>query len=852
MNNITWLNLGLQSLLLTLPGWLLVRGWVRDARQRAWASVMVLCAALVVPPVMMLQPERDTPAPSAPLIAPPVTWLPDWTMKLQVEPILPVAEEPQSQLVPKPFQRADLAHALIWIWLGGSIVLGMMHGVSTVRGLYWRSRLRPGPRAHLWTFQGAGSPCVAGLFGPVIAVPERLCTTWTEDQWQWLTAHEGEHVRGHDPAIAWLLGWLRAVLWWNPLVHDLISQWALAREEVCDAAAIKRTRDHDRYAAFLVDIAAQGHSRPAIAMAASRPARRLRTRLTALLEQRPVRDGVGPGFIAGAILMLGIAATFVSCSGIKPVTEPSALRIKTVFVESKDMKNQVSKLQAEGYVVETKGSQEQGNSVTLRNAKGEIVEVRPPPEKEALMTRAFRVAPDFQTRLSGDTVQAALKRKGIAFPAGASAVFNPTTSQLIVRHTTAGLIQIEAIVTDMQGIQPQVYLSMRLIEAPQLLENDGTVLDHDSFDKLLRSIMQGKDMDMLSSPSVTTKLGQKAQVEVGQERPGHSGEFVGLRIDLEPTLNDNSAITIDSAITIAQEIIEGEISRGLLTKKKTREIDWTKVKRWQKSSKVALKHDQTGVIHVGETKKGRFVTALLTARALLPSGQDARSFDRQIRPESSVSPVGSTTPRKEAPGTPIKPGAGKQILVSAKVVELKTALDTNDDMAWMGLDTSSDKGADAGSETSKSNTVPEKVATTVAVAPDMPPQLMVVSGVLTDPQYKTVIRALSQQKRASLVSLPYAMVSSGQAAMLRSNELACNVTPTLGPEGYTIDLVVSDQRPKNVAKGASTSVTLWSGQTLALSQSVTEDPSKNERLTRMLFISIWLIDPTGIPTAKDK
>jgi hypothetical protein len=65
------------------------------------------------------------------------------------------------------------------------------------------------------------------------------------------------------------------------------------------------------------------------------------------------------------------------------------------------------------------------------------------------LTKVFKVPPDFLTTGSPDgksTALTILKAAGIDFPEGASAAFNPATSQLIVRNTESNLKAVEAFV----------------------------------------------------------------------------------------------------------------------------------------------------------------------------------------------------------------------------------------------------------------------------------------------------------------------------------------------------------------------------------------------------------------------
>lgn len=125
-----------------------------------------------------------------------------------------------------------------------------------------------------------------------------------------------------------------------------------------------------------------------------------------------------------------------------------------------------------------------------------------------LYTRVFRVPPDFLSSAGAEGGGAAapvdpfaapaagggemgsisprksakeiLEARGITFPEGSSAFFNPTTSQLIVRNTQGNIDLIDAYVQDLiEQVQRQIHISTKFVE---VTESD---LDELGFDWLL-------------------------------------------------------------------------------------------------------------------------------------------------------------------------------------------------------------------------------------------------------------------------------------------------------------------------------------------------------------------------------
>jgi hypothetical protein len=623
---------------------------------------------------------------------------------------------------------------------------------------------------------------------------------------------------------------------------------------------------------------------------------------------------------------------------------------------------------------------DQHESASITTKSGEVVEFIRVPEARHMVTRAFKVVPDFLVRLAGpgSTARQGIEARGIKFWEGSSAVFNMTTSQLIVKHSPATLQKIAALVDQVNQGQAQVYLQTKLFEAPELLGKDGAVMQDAEVQSMVKAASQKKGVDLLSAPSITTRLGQQATVEVSKER-GQSDDFVGLRIELDPKPGEQGSLKLQSHVIIAHEFTPGSSSLHILSKSAD-QIDWAKVKRWEHKTTSTLKHHETAVIHLGETQKGRFVTVLITAKALLPTGQMAKEFANNPSPAQVVAPEGRTLQNKiaavvngriittsevqdfiacetlrlrqkhAADPTKIKEAVAKlkaeatALLAArmtimddfyrrAKVTELESLIDqevtalfgTNKNAAiaalaregltmkkfrWMMttdiiaqalrdkqsgktdsdafkviawppknvyitakvVDMTSDdddlwlnfahdillaepaKPGDKRVElrkTEKNLPTPEASSATLNGTPlRVDPGIMALTGVFTDPQFQVIIRALSQKKGVSLLSMPSANVKSAQLASMKAGEVECEVTPVIGADGYSIDLLIQyNENPvknagANESPDVSTIVTIWDGQTVALGGRLSKDGEKPAR-HRLIFVTAKLIELSG-------
>ena len=816
MSSVTPLNFALHSLLLSVGGWMLVRWCLRDARQRAWAALAMLIIVTAGPLFIACWPAHlaaDAPDMTPSLPVQHSAWKPEWKITLSQSPPSMIHSSFSSLAEPSAFPLTKYALAL---WMIGFVLLAFRHAKQSLKTSGRRSSLRPlrsferatlprfADASRLRVFDGPGSPFVVGLMDPQIAVPAEALVAFTADQWRWLLRHESGHLSGRDPLIAWLLGWMRALWWWNPFVHALIEHWTQAREEVCDSLAAQQNEGAS-YANFLLDVA-EGSLMEAgvMSMAASRPARRLRARLRALLDMKRVRERVGITF---AFLMIAFSIgglALVSCTGVvedAPVTATS---------------------------------------------------VPPTKEDDTQLTRVFKVPPDFLSHASREqsTAKMFLQEQGISFPEGASAVYNTATSQLIVKNTEGNLRRIAEYIEDHIMRAPAlVHLTARFVEGDAPLGKHGEVMNNPSFQTMIRQASQRKGADLMTSPSVTTRLGQRAIVEVVKEEPhpaaGNEPRFVGVRLEAEPGRTDGPAILLNAKATVGCE--EGKPIGAL-----NGDIDWDKVRQFSAERQALLLSDQTLVLHLGKVSLGRFVTVLVTAGAITPTGTPARSFDAKFPPPSPAKATEISQKQSEAARRQDMLEAKKnseidaktRIALSVKIVDFTTKKETDPDTIFDWLT--------GGIETIIDTTDPESKAKPPASPAKIPfPSNNAIAGVFTDPQFRAIWRTLGQRKDINVTSLPNKVVASGEKVIYDkikapNDPVELKVESVPGPDGFTIDLAISLPSDLRDAKSRpiTTAVTIWDGQTVCLGGLLQEDEkSRDYRLTFVTARKILLPAP---------
>ncbi|RYZ35802.1 MAG: M56 family metallopeptidase, partial [Myxococcaceae bacterium] len=85
------------------------------------------------------------------------------------------------------------------------------------------------------------SPLAAGLVSPAIVLPSKAVREFPEDALRMALAHEVAHLRRGDLWLGWVPALAETVLFFHPLARRAAREYALAREEACDAEALRLT-----------------------------------------------------------------------------------------------------------------------------------------------------------------------------------------------------------------------------------------------------------------------------------------------------------------------------------------------------------------------------------------------------------------------------------------------------------------------------------------------------------------------------------------------------------------------------------------------------------------------------------
>ena len=256
---VTW-----QGALWALVVWALTRALPRlpsSARAALWWLVGLKCLVGLFAPASVrlpLLPASEAPVAIVEQVAPAPTG----------EALRPVVEGGGEALVtvrtPAPagtrFGWSSLVLGVLLAWLGGIAWQGreLLRGLAQLRHI--RREARPLEDAALQeaaarlgqelglerippllVSEHAASPLALGLLRPEVILPRRALETLSPQEQRMALAHELAHVRRGDLWLGWVPALARTAFFFHPLVRRACREYALAREEACDAAALQAT-----------------------------------------------------------------------------------------------------------------------------------------------------------------------------------------------------------------------------------------------------------------------------------------------------------------------------------------------------------------------------------------------------------------------------------------------------------------------------------------------------------------------------------------------------------------------------------------------------------------------------------
>jgi beta-lactamase regulating signal transducer with metallopeptidase domain len=159
---------------------------------------------------------------------------------------------------------------LLPVWAAGFLISITRLALAALGLRKWKQRsalIGDAAGVPVRRLEGLRSPVAAGIFHPVIFVPENWDAI-PEPKRQMILAHELAHHRRRDALKRLCAELACAVHWYHPLVRWMARRFAIQCEFACDAEVLREGADAKDYARLLCDLATPFRTRPlALAMA---------------------------------------------------------------------------------------------------------------------------------------------------------------------------------------------------------------------------------------------------------------------------------------------------------------------------------------------------------------------------------------------------------------------------------------------------------------------------------------------------------------------------------------------------------------------------------------------------------
>jgi bla regulator protein blaR1 len=290
-------------------------------RYALWLPVIFVLVAPILPQSRWSIENRINPRTSRTQLPVPDTMtesIPDWD------------DTPAKQSAPLPSSRFDWRRAAQVTWLTGACGLlgfalaayartmrrirrGMVAPDDSLKALVLETTLAVGLRRtpQLLVSTGVRSPAVTGLLRPMLLLPAEFPGVFTRDEARLVLLHELTHLKRQDLPLNWLLCFIQAIHWCNPLLWFVFARIRADREAACDAQVLATSENDCRadYGHALLKLE-DGPMQSGLSLGflgIFEHAAGLRSRIRGVAAYRqahPVWSGIGIVIIA-ALLMVG-------------------------------------------------------------------------------------------------------------------------------------------------------------------------------------------------------------------------------------------------------------------------------------------------------------------------------------------------------------------------------------------------------------------------------------------------------------------------------------------------------------------------------------------------------------------
>lgn len=159
------------------------------------------------------------------------------------------------------------------------------------------------------------TPILIGFFRPAVILPDQK---YEDMKLRNILMHEITHMKRYDIVVKWLLIWVGAVHWFNPLVYFVRREMNIACELACDESVIKRfdISEKQQYGDTLIAVAADSIRKMPLSITMIEDKENLKERLDAIMKHKKHSKGT---IIAASVILVAVVCAILGFSTLHDI-----------------------------------------------------------------------------------------------------------------------------------------------------------------------------------------------------------------------------------------------------------------------------------------------------------------------------------------------------------------------------------------------------------------------------------------------------------------------------------------------------------------------------------------------------
>lgn len=237
-----------------------------------------------------------------------------------------------SQVMPEDNRSWFSAIAVIWLVIAAALLIKTVVSNIALKTALYKNSLYccDFGKAEIRISDKVAAPILFGGLKAVLYIPQGIYDT---DRMQYITAHEGVHIRRKDIGIKWLAALVKCIHWFNPLVYYIIRQINETCEISCDVQAVKTMNGEQKreYMQTILDISQREiNFKGSLSAGLSSGGRCLKKRLSAISKGDKTR--MATRITGGAVAMIIAFCSVYTCGVIRGSAEQGSQPAELILV----------------------------------------------------------------------------------------------------------------------------------------------------------------------------------------------------------------------------------------------------------------------------------------------------------------------------------------------------------------------------------------------------------------------------------------------------------------------------------------------------------------------------------------